>query len=74
MFTMSRERRLYSFKLMIRQVIEMAVKCNSCGHVNEDESIIQRHDDGKPKFVIGKHAPFKCVKCGSNDIVSIDKK
>lgn len=52
----------------------MAVKCNSCGHVNEDESIIQRHDDGKPKFVIGKHAPFKCVKCGSNDIVSIDKK
>ncbi len=51
----------------------MAVKCKDCGFVNKDESIYQLDESGKPVFVGGRNAPFRCVRCGSEKIVPFDE-
>ena len=51
----------------------MAVICKDCGHVNDDESIYQSDNNGKPIVVMDKYTPrFSCVNCGGQDIVAGD--
>jgi predicted nucleic-acid-binding Zn-ribbon protein len=66
---------IYGFKIMIPQVIIMAVYCKDCGHVNENDSIYQRDAKGDPVFMAGsQNAPkFSCIRCGSKNIVPIDE-
>ena len=51
----------------------MTVICKECGHVNDDESIVQTDENGRPAFMSGKYMPrFSCVNCGGTDIVDAD--
>ena len=53
----------------------MAVYCKDCGHVNEKDSIYQRDAKGDPVYMAGsQNAPrFRCIRCGSKNIVPIDE-
>ena len=49
----------------------MAIKCLDCGYVDEHNYIVRINRN--LTFASGREAPFKCLRCGSRNIVSPEK-
>lgn len=50
----------------------MAIKCLDCGYVDEHNYIVRISRN--LTFASDGEAPFKCLRCGSRNIVSPEKK